>query len=224
MANVARGTQRRTDALTRERIVTVAIELLDSVGEGGLTFRALASMLGTGHGAIQWHIANKGELLTAATEAVISRALAGTDPHQAPRDAIRALALGVFGAIEQHPWVGGQLTRPPWHATMLDIFELVGRQVRALGVPIEARFTATSALLVHIIGAGSQQATNSLSPEAENDRQEFLDQLSARWADLDPQKYEFTRSIVEQLRVHDDRVEFLAGIDLILAGLPQTRC
>jgi hypothetical protein len=31
--------------------------------------------------------------------------------------------------------------------------------------------------------------------------------------------YPFTRSVAAQLRAHDDREEFLAGIDLILAGI-----
>ena len=42
--------QRRTDALSRERIVDAAIELLDAEGESGLTFRALAARLATGPG------------------------------------------------------------------------------------------------------------------------------------------------------------------------------
>jgi hypothetical protein len=38
-------------------------------------------------------------------------------------------------------------------------------------------------------------------------------------ARLDPREYAFTRTVAGQLRVHDDRAEFLAGIDLILAGV-----
>jgi len=36
---------------------------------------------------------------------------------------------------------------------------------------------------------------------------------------LDPEEYSFTRSVATQLRKHDDRTEFLAGIELILAGI-----
>lgn len=196
------------------------MELLDAMGEDGLTFRALAAKLETGHGAIQWHVASKGELLVAATELVVSRALErADDPAGSPSVAIRAVALGVFDVIEAHPWVGTQLARPPWPATSVEVFELIGRQVQALGVRPEAQFTAASALLVHIIGAGSQQARNARSPEAALGRQEFLDQLAAGWAKLDAERYGFTRAAAGRLRDHDDRVEFLAGIDLILAGL-----
>src|SRR3954470_15595882 len=55
MATRKRPAERREDALSRERIVGAAIELLDVMGEGGLTFRALAAHLKTGPGAIYWH-------------------------------------------------------------------------------------------------------------------------------------------------------------------------
>ena len=44
-------------------------------------------------------------------------------------------ALGILGAIDAHPWIGGQLARPPWQSTMLQKFEHIGRQVQALGAP-----------------------------------------------------------------------------------------
>jgi len=97
MATRARRSQRRTEALSRERIVENAVELLDSAGEGGLTFRALTEHLATGPGAIYWHVANKSELLGAATEAVVAAALAieRAESADSPQDEIRAVALGL---------------------------------------------------------------------------------------------------------------------------------
>ena len=37
--------------------------------------------------------------------------------------------------------------------------------------------------------------------------------------DLDPDDFAFTRTVAAQLRDHDDREQFLAGLDLILAGI-----
>jgi AcrR family transcriptional regulator len=223
MAKPMRSAERRVDALTRERIVDVAIELLDSEGENGLTFRALATRLETGHGAIQWHVANKSELLKAATATATARAMDEADPDAPPREAIHAVALGVFDAIDAHPWIGGQLARPPWQSTMLQIFEHIGRQVQALGAPVIAQFTSTSALLHYIIGAGGQNATNSRSPAALGDRRHVLDTIARHWEGLDSKEYAFTRTVAGQLRVHDDRAEFLAGIDLILTGMMASR-
>jgi hypothetical protein len=163
------------------------------------------------------------ELLKAATARAVARAMDQPDPDAPPRQAIHAAALGVFDAIEAHPWVGAQLARPPWQATTLQVFESIGQQVQALGAPPAARFTTTSALLHYIIGASGQNATNTRSPDLVRNRQDALDTEAKRWDGLDPNEYPFTRSIAGQLGAHDDRAEYLAGIDLILAGMMTSR-
>jgi AcrR family transcriptional regulator len=222
MAAQTRSSQRRTEALSRERIVEAAVELLDAAGEGGLTFRVLTERLATGPGAIYWHVANKGELLASATDAVVAAALAvepAGSPDSSPQDRIRTIALGLFDAIDEHPWVAAQLSASSWQATAPRILETIGRQVRALGVPEDSWFTVTSVLMQYILGAAGQNAANArvLAPGA--DRGEYLGAVSRAWAELDPDDYSFTRSVADQMREHDDRAEFLAGITLVLAGI-----
>ncbi|MCA1219235.1 TetR family transcriptional regulator [Streptomyces sp. 8L] len=302
MATRTRRSQRRTEALSRERIVEAAVELLDTAGEGGLTFRALTERLATGPGAIYWHVANKSELLGAVTDAVVADALGsapdsvrdsvpaatpgsapgsgpgsapdsapdsgpdsapaggtatgpatatGTGPAtvddgaaypadtpaaasdidpagspDSPRQRVRAVALGLFDAIDAHPWLATQLTAQfagnPRGPVPPRIFESVGRQVQALGVPEAGWFTATSLLVHYILGAAAQNAVNSaigrdLPPGM--DRGAFLDSVSTSWEELEPDAYPFTRAVANQLRDHDDREQFLAGIDLVLAGI-----
>ena len=219
------------DALTRERIVEAVIDLLDSQGENGLTFRTLAARLETGHGAIQWHIATKNELLQAAADDVISRAVAGVTVVAGvtgvtgvargaePRAAIRGIALAVFDAIDAHPWVGTELSREPWQTAVLQIFEGVGGQLHALGVPEPAQFDAATALLNFILGLAGQYAASARLIGHETDREAFLAGLAARWSDLDPARYPFAHQVAPRLRDHDDREQFLAGVDLILAGM-----
>ena len=118
MATPAKRTERRTDALSKERIVEAAIEILDAEGESALTFRALAARLATGSGAIYRHVANKSELLAATTDDVIARVMTEVASGAEPREAIRAVALGMFDAIDAHPWVGAQLSREPWQSSV----------------------------------------------------------------------------------------------------------
>ncbi|MGQ4517132.1 TetR family transcriptional regulator [Streptomyces sp. DW26H14] len=278
MATRTRRSQRRTEALSRERIVEAAVELLDTAGESGLTFRTLTERLATGPGAIYWHVANKSELLGAVTDAVVAEALdpapdsapdsvpaatpgSAPDPAPAggtatgpatvddgavdpsdtpaaasdidpagspdsPRQRVRAVALGLFDAIDAHPWLATQLTAQfagnPRGPVPPRIFESVGRQVQALGVPEAGWFTATSLLVHYILGAAAQNAVNSaigrdLPPGM--DRGAFLDSVSTSWEELEPDAYPFTRAVANQLRDHDDREQFLAGIDLVLAGI-----
>ncbi|MEU5076451.1 TetR family transcriptional regulator [Streptomyces asoensis] len=223
MAPRTRRAERREEPLSRERIVEAAIALLDTAGESGLTFRALSEHLATGPGAIYWHVTGKDELLLAAADAVVTGSLSADTADATPKDAIRALALGVFDAIDAHPWIGAQLARTPAQSPLLRVFERLGRQVRALGVPHAAQFTAASALLNYILGVGGQNAANARANHPAGSRTEFLETAAAAWAALDPDEYAFTRDVAAQLRDHDDRVEFLAGIDLILGGITADR-
>ncbi|TQS40974.1 TetR family transcriptional regulator [Cryptosporangium phraense] len=207
--------------LSRSRIVEAAIALLDEAGESGLTFRALSAALKTGPGAIYWHVANKSELLVAATEAVLEAVLEappgpGPEGPRGPEGAIRTLALGVFDAIDAHPWVGTQVARPESQPMALAIFERFGQQIQVIGAPIEAQFDAASALLYYTLGVAGQNAANARAQDPGTSR---TDVLAGASAELDPADFPFLHAVAGQLRDHDDRAQFLAGVDLILAGI-----
>ncbi|WP_328374765.1 TetR family transcriptional regulator [Streptomyces sp. NBC_00440] len=223
MATRAQRTERRTDALSKERIIEAAIEILDADGEGALTFRALTARLSTGAGAIYWHIANKNELLAATTNDVIARVMSDVVSDAEPRESVRAIALGVFDAIDAHPWVGTQLSREPWQSAMPQIFEGIGGRLQALGVPEQAQFDSASALLNYVLGVAGQNAANARLHAHVTDRAEFLGSVAAQWTQLDPAEYPFVHQVAAQLSEHDDREQFLAGIDLFLAGIGTVR-
>ncbi|BBZ28801.1 TetR family transcriptional regulator [Mycolicibacterium madagascariense] len=205
--------------MSKARIVATVVEILDAEGETALTFRSLAARLATGAGAIYWHVANKEELLTAATDDVVAGVMAGVTLDAGPRDVIRAIALGTFDAIDAHPWVGAQLARSPWQYAMLQIFEGLGGQLHRLGVPEDAQFAAGSALLNYVLGVAGQNAANARRVPPDTDRAAFLDDVADAWTRQDPAKYPFLHRIAGEMRDHDDREQFLAGIDLILAGI-----
>jgi hypothetical protein len=130
----------------------------------------------------------------------------------------------MFDAIDAHPWVGSALTGPPGQLPMLRIFERIGQQIRALGVPAKKQWATVSALLSYILGVGGQNAANGQFARAHSlDRSDFLEAMSTVWSQLDPDEYPFARSVAGQLRAHDDRMDFLAGIDLILRGIGSSR-
>ena len=221
------SSQRREESLSRGRIIEASIELLDGSGEGGLTFRTLSERLATGPGAIYWHIANKSDLLTAACDAIIARTmnapLASITPRT-PQATIRLLALAMFDAIDAHPWVGSALTLAPGQLPMVRIVERFGQQIRALGVPDKEHWVTVSALLNYILGVGGRNAANGQFARTQGlDRSDFLEAVSTVWSQLDPEEYPFARSLAGQLRAHDDRMDFLAGIDLILRGIDSPR-
>ena len=220
--------KRRQESLSRESIIEASIELLDSTGEDGLTFRTLSERLATGPGAIYWHIANKSDLLTAACDAIVSRTMnapsAADTVGAKPEATIRAIALGMFDAIDAHPWVGSALASPEGQLPMVRILERLAQQVHALDVPQETQWAVVGALLNYILGVGGRNAANGqLGRTRGLDRSDFLDTVATMWSQLDPHEYPFTRSVAGQVRAHDDRVDFLTGIDLILRGIDSPR-
>jgi AcrR family transcriptional regulator len=202
--------------LSRERIVAAAVELLDTSGEAGLTFRALSAHLSTGPGAIYHHVASKDELLAAATGAVLSGV---SDVRGEPREAVRALGLALFDAIDAHPWIGTQLAGLASQSVTLRIFEALGQRVQALGVPGPSQFDAASALFNYILGVAGQNAANARAHTRGATRAEVLGIEATHWETLDPAEYPFAVTVAAQLREHDDREQFLAGLDLVLTGI-----
>ncbi|GAB2547107.1 TetR family transcriptional regulator [Nocardia heshunensis] len=220
MTTGTRRTARRGDALSKRLIVDAAIEILDTGGEHALTFRALAARLATGSGAIYHHLANKDDLLAAATDEVIARVMTEVTAGESPRAAIRAIALGIFDAIDAHPWIGAQLSQQPWQPAVVEILEAMGSRLDALGVPEPAQFDCASALVNYVLGLAGQYAAGARLVTPEVDRSAFLATIASRWTSLDPERYPFVRRIAADLPAHDDRDQFLAGIDLILNGMP----
>jgi hypothetical protein len=125
---------------------------------------------------------------------------------------------------DEHPWVGSALTSSPGLSPIVRILERVGQQIRALGVQDEQQWASVGALMAYILGVSRQNAANGeLARTRGLDRSDFLDAVSTAWSRLDPKEYPFARSVARKIRIHDDRLDFLAGIDLILSGIKSSR-
>ncbi|MER7410972.1 TetR/AcrR family transcriptional regulator [Streptomyces cacaoi] len=215
---------RRTDSLSRELIIRTAIEMLDSGGEKALTLRALTVRLSTGYGAIYHHVADKSDLLATAADEVIAGVMSGAVDDADPRTALRALAVGLFDAIDAHPWVGAEFSRRPWRPALLDFYEGVGRLLDAFGVPEKIRFDAAGTLVNYVLGVAAQNAANArLLTGSSTDRKTFLENAAEQWAQVDPGRYPFVHAATTHLGEHDDREQFLVGVDIFLAGISTLR-
>ncbi|MGZ8778187.1 MAG: TetR/AcrR family transcriptional regulator, partial [Mycobacterium sp.] len=94
---------RRSGGLSRERIVTAAVELADSDGLGALSMARLAERLGCGTMSLYRHVANKDELVTF----MLSTA-PGPPPAADPADwrgALTDWADGLWDIYHRHPWI-----------------------------------------------------------------------------------------------------------------------
>ncbi|MCU1528907.1 MAG: TetR family transcriptional regulator [Frondihabitans sp.] len=208
---------RRTDALSRDRIIQAAIELLDDEADNPLTVRALTAHLATGRGAIYHHVSTMDELVAAAADDIISHATTTRPDGQDPEEGIRLLALGIFDAIDAHPWVGAQLAREPMQPAVLRIWKGVGLLLRQLGVTGPGVSDAGSALVSYVLGSAAQFAAGARRAGSEEDRLTALEALAAQWSEIDPDP--IVREASSVMLEHDDRQQFLAGVDIFLVGI-----
>ncbi|QPI61339.1 TetR/AcrR family transcriptional regulator C-terminal domain-containing protein [Streptomyces malaysiensis subsp. malaysiensis] len=210
----------RADALSREVVVGTAIALLDELGERGLTFRLLAERLQTGTGALYWHVSNKDELVALAADQVLGPAVAADlDPAQNAGTALRALAMAVFDAFDQHPWAAPHVTAPPTLTNALRLLDRIGTLVTRTEQPAEQHFAVTTAIFYYITGVSAQITVPRVPLDATTGRDAYLAQTAERWQNLDPADYPFLTRATDNLRDHADRDQFTTGLDLLLRGL-----
>jgi AcrR family transcriptional regulator len=156
-------------ALSRQRVIATAADLLRRYGLGDLTMRRLGRELGVAPGAVYWHVASKQELLVEVADVLLAEVPepAGDRP---PAEALAALALAIRDAIVAVPdgadVVGLAYAVEPGAARPLrDVARLVG----ALGVPLAEREAVGALVVHHVLGSVAAQQDRTLAASVDTD-------------------------------------------------------
>lgn len=200
----------------------MAIEILDSQGEEALTVRNLGERLSTGRGAIYHHVPGMADLLAAAADTIVADAVRYDDAIASPRAALRELALNLFDAIDTHPWLGAQLARQPVQPATMRIWTSVGVHLDGLRVRDSSRSDAGATLVNYILGSAAQFAHGARNVRDPIDRQHYLDTVAEIWtaqSTVQAGTDEVVHNAAARLPQHDDREQFLAGVDIIMDGI-----
>ncbi|GAB2856918.1 TetR/AcrR family transcriptional regulator [Actinocorallia aurea] len=208
-----------------EAVLAAAVGLLDEAGASALTFRALAGRLGTGVGSIYWYVASKEELLDRAADHVVGEVLTAIEGQTGSDDPIadlRMMAVTLFDTIVDRPWLAAYFMRnTEVQEHSLRLYEKFGQQVLRLDLTPRQRFHAVSAVVGVVVGTAADlgaEVPRELLDGSVN-REEYLGRFAETWRALDPAEYPFVHEIADEFAGHDDREQFLAALDLTLAGL-----
>lgn len=218
-----RGRQRASHSI--EAVLTAAVALLDEAGESALTLRALAARLGTGVGSIYWYVSGKDELLDRSIDHVLGGVVTAFDGRTSgddPIDDLRMMAITLFDAIVDRPWLGAHFMRNiADRGNSLRIYELLGRQTLRLDLTPRRRFHAVSAIVGVVVGSAADlgQEPPREVLDGSMGRNEFLGRYAEMWRGLDAEEFPFMRDIVDEFDGHDDKEQFLAALELTLTGL-----
>jgi AcrR family transcriptional regulator len=98
------STPRRSRGLTRERIVTAAVDLADADGLGALSMARLAERLGCGTMSLYRHVANKEELVMFMLSTAPGPPPGPNNPADW-RGGLTGWAGGLWDIYHRHPWV-----------------------------------------------------------------------------------------------------------------------
>ena len=131
-----RRARRRREPISRDAIVTAAVELLDREGLAALSMRRLAEELGTGAASLYWHVGSKDGLLDLVFDHIIGE---GKVPEPDPgrwQEQLKDVARAQRAATLRHPYIVRiSIGRIPMGPNALRYSERVLAILRAGGLP-----------------------------------------------------------------------------------------
>jgi AcrR family transcriptional regulator len=209
--------------ITREMVMTTALELIDRDGADALSMRRLAHALDRDPMILYRHAANKAAVLDGVTETVVAQL------HVNPADpdwnaqlrtvarAYRALALAhphVVPLLVTRPLATPLALRP--HGTLRPLEDI-------LTLLTQAGFTGRDALHVYraLFGFLHGHILNELQELVENP-DETDDLLRLGLHRLPIKEFPVLRSLAPALAHYDGAAELERGLDILLTGLATT--
>lgn len=209
------------DKLTREAVVTRALELADAEGIEAVTIRRLAQELGVTPMALYWHFKNKEELLIGILDAVFGQLIAAPAADEPWQRRLRTVLAALVGVLRRHRWV------PSIHQAVPKQRSESFRRATdyALGLLTEAGYPPQRAYQVAsylLNGATALVAGDPTGPPglSEQDAGQWRRAHRLELESLPPGEFpclvEYGRTLAEEPDVED---YYAFGVDLLMAAV-----
>ncbi|MEU2794211.1 TetR/AcrR family transcriptional regulator [Streptomyces sp. NPDC007100] len=177
-----RRQRRDQPALSREQIVSTALELLDAEGIEALSMRKLGTRLNAGATSMYSHVANKDELVELVVDEVYGE-IAVPEPG-APADwraDVVACSHSMRSAFLRHPWVVsvlGESGVAHLGPNMLRMTDAVLALFENAGFSLQAADRAFNTLVSYIVGISTSEAAHLTAlARSGQDEQEWVERL-----------------------------------------------
>lgn len=206
------------NTLTRERVLTAALELADRDGLPALTIRALAAHLAVRPMSIYHYVATKDELLDALVDLIFAELHVPTAGGDWRRELTRR-SRSVRRSLARHPWaltVMESRTQPgpavlADHEAVLDVLHAAGFSVAAAGhayAVLDAFVYGFALQDLMLRSAGLDTSAAELAAAMNLDRYPRLTEMAAYYA---------------QSETYPLDASFDLGLELALDGIAQLR-
>ena len=129
--------RRSQPALSRERIVTATIALLDREGASALTMRKVAAELGVHATSLYWHVDRREDLVDLAVDEILAEAASRLPSADLPWDvALKETAHRFYSALTAHTWAAEFAgSRPLVGPNAVALSRRIIEALAALGTP-----------------------------------------------------------------------------------------
>ncbi|OQS12446.1 TetR family transcriptional regulator [Nocardia donostiensis] len=210
--------RRSRGVLTPDRIIEVAMGVIESDGSEALTFRRLGTELGVDHTAVLRHFRGKDELMLALADRLMAEALSGVEVTDDWRATLKDLAQRVRLACRAHPQLAVAVSgRTARRASEFDGAEIVLGALLRAGLQGREAASCYRALVEVALAYSSMEATLMALPEEAmaGDREAW----SREYLALPPARYPSIAAVAPYLAEVDQEDQFDVALDLFLDAI-----
>jgi AcrR family transcriptional regulator len=211
--------------LSRDAIVDAALRVLERDGAEGFSMRRVASELGTGAGALYWHVANKEELLLLAFDRVVDDVrLPEPDPARW-KEQLRDVGWEMLRLMRAHRGIARiSLGRIPVGPNLVRFAEWLLVLLRGAGIPDRAAALAGDLLGLYVGAFAYEESLGVASPDG-RDRpvEEVVAMIGGYFASLPPEQFPNITALTGELMGGGPDERFAFGMDVIIEGLAAQR-
>lgn len=208
-------------ALSLERVVDTALDLLDRGGHGALSVRAVAAGLGVRPNAVYTYVADRAALEGAVVERLLAEAdldlLAGP---RSVRQRIAAYGVSLRTALLAHPGAAPLfLTAPMNGPVALEVGERLLEALQEGGLDPDDAARATWVLIVYVLGSVALDVadTDGRAPLPSEEGRTRIRLSGLRT--VDTSAFPHTAAAAPAMAAWVSTGQFLWGLDRILDGL-----
>jgi len=223
-----RPARRRRDPISRDAIVTAAVQLLDREGLAALSMRKLADELGAGAASLYWHVGSKDGLLDLVMDQVIGEGKV-PDPDPARwQEQLKQVARDQRAASLRHPWiVRVSIGRIPMGPNALRYSERILAILRAGGLPPHLSVQGYLLLIATVNGFtidetgvdDSAPAAGAAAPRDPDSLQETADMARDYIASLPSSLFPTMTDLADEFALASPEERFELLIDIFVDGL-----
>lgn len=206
--------------LTRERILSAAVDFADEHGVAALTMRKLADRMGVGAMSLYTHVANKDEMLEGMVELVsadIQLPVVGDDWQAS----MRAGATSAQKVLIAHPWACAEWTQRIPGPARFAFMDAILQVLTAADLGDSLVYRGYHAITMHIVGFTSQQLSYR---QVLSSGQDLADVAGPVVGQLEAAGlHHLSTHVQAHLDGDDHGDEFVFVLDLIMDGLERAR-